>query len=207
MKKLMPIAMICTSLVLGACGSTKKVKVSDSSVSSVVTPSVPAPPAPTGSSPTSTGQAPYNYSINQLGNTSYTTNAITTDNVLKVKLRVGTTQGNSMHYASELKVNITVNGNLQTPLYTTSNYTYGQIGETSQLIDFSSSISPGVPVSITVSSPMNDFYCTYWGGWDPTTGQPVNMLYNNYPGCRKAVNSQHTWSAQLIVQTSYTTGI
>jgi hypothetical protein len=211
--KLMRLSLITVLAInLVACGSNKKASpaaiVSAGSSSVVAPPAPPTAPAPSGSTPGSTGQSPYNFSIVQTGaSASYTTTTITTDNILRVKLRVGAAQGNNMHAATELKVDVTVNGNLQTPLYTDQNYTYGQVNETSNLIDFSGSITPGVPVRITVSTPMSDFYCTYWGGWDPNTGQPVNMLFGNYPGCRKAVNAVHTWSANLLVETNFTSSI
>jgi hypothetical protein len=163
---------------------------------------------------TSTGtNPPLSYEFTLLGTQTAVTPNITTDNVLKVKFKVTTNQGVSAHQASELAVTIAMNGVEVQPKYTSSNYTYGEIGETSNVIDLSSYVTPGQSVQITVKNPMNDFYCTYapvpFYYWDPTTYayQPVNPLYNAYPGCRKAVYSGHNWSGDLIVQTSNTLAI
>lgn len=200
------LAVAILSLV--ACGSTKQAPAPTVVAgSSSVTVPPPSGGGTTTTTTTTTGQAPYSFAISQTGSGSYTTGSITTDNILKVKIVVGNSQGNQVHQASELALEILVNGRVQVPLYTSSNYTYGLKGETSQVLDFSSSITPGVPVTITVRNPKNDFYCTYWAGYDPNTGQPINSLYNSYPGCRKEVASMHTWSANLIVQTNSTTSI
>ena len=163
------------------------------------------------STSTNTASAPplsYEFTLN--GAQTAVTPQITTDNVLKVKFRVTAEQGNSVHKASELKVTIAMNGTEVTPQYTSNNYTYGLVGETSNVIDLSSYVTPGVPVQITVKNPANDFYCTYWGGYfydGYGVKQNVNPLYNVYPGCRKAVNALHNWSGVLIVQTSSTQSI
>ena len=99
-----------------------------------------------------------------------------------------------------LKVSISVNGTTVVPTYESSNYTYGLVGEMSNTVDFSQYLSPGVPTTIKVDSPLNDFYCVYFG-------MGVNSLYNNYPSCYKAVFQSHTWSGQLFVQTSNTIDI
>lgn len=214
-------APVITTLVLVmslvACGSTKKV---GSDLASTASPSVIAPPTPpassgdTGSPASASGLSPLTYEINRTGSQTYTTPAITTDNVLKVKFRVGASQGNIMHQASELNVLISVNGTEITPLYLADNWNYGRVGETSNVIDLSSSISPGVPVTITVKNAKNDFYCTYSDmQWQYNQNlymweyKNTNPLYNSYPGCRKEVFSSHTWSGVLIVQTNNTTSI
>lgn len=216
--KYLPTAalVLALGLQLSGCGKTKRVDpnadlASAGSNSISAPPSGGTPPPPTTTPPSPTGQAPLSYEFSKYGNETYTTGTITTDNVLKVKFKVTAGQGNSVHQATELKVTIAVNGTEVTPTYTSSNYVYGKVGETSNVIDLSSYLSPGVPVTITVKNPMNDFYCTYWAGyyWDSTTYsyQPVNPLYNSYPGCRKAVYQSHTWSGNLIVQTNSTTDI
>jgi hypothetical protein len=150
------------------------------------------------------------YEFTLLGSQTATTPNTTTDNVLKVKFRVTADQGNSAHQASELKVTIAVGGTEVTPQYTSSNYTFGQIGETSNVIDLSSYVTPGMPVQIVIKDPKSDFYCTYaptpFYYWDPNTYSyvAVNPLYNSYPGCRKAVFSSHNWGGVLYVQTSHT---
>jgi hypothetical protein len=166
---------------------------------------------------TSTGQAPLTFNITLNGNQNAITPSFSTDNVLKVKFTPGTTQGNSFHSASELAVTLTLNGLTFTPQYTASNYTYGQVGETSNVIDLSSHVSQGSTIQLGVISPKSDYYCTYspnpfyyTTGYD-ASGQPIqaptNPLYNSYPGCRKAVFSNHQWSGTITVQTSSTSAI
>lgn len=215
MKTLFNIAMITVlGLTLGACGSTKRVAPKSTTTSPSTTSPTPPPPGGGGGDPPPvTGTAPLSYEFTKLGNETYVTGNITTDNVLKVRFKVTTGQGNIVHQASELKVSIAVNGTEVTPSYTENNYVYGRVGETSNIADLSAYITPGVPLQITVKTPMNDFYCTYAPNpfyyWDQNTGsyQPVNPLYNSYPGCRKAVYSSHNWSGILIVQTSTTSAI
>ncbi len=213
-----PILMVLAlALATTGCGKTERLSddaVATTSAPSVVAPPTPgSPPPPSGTTPAPGGAAPLSYEFTQSGTNGYSTTPITTDNVLKVKFRVGTVQGNSVHSATELAVTLRVNGTEITPNYTSSNYTYGRVGETSNVIDFSSYLSPGVPVQVSVVSPKNDFYCTYAPNpfyyWDYNTGTyaPVNALYNQYPGCRKAVHSSHQWSGALIIQTNSTTAI
>ena len=210
----MSLTVLALALTLGACGKTTRFSNEDTTTTAaVVAPPAPTPPPPSSTPPTSGGTAPYSFEFVKNGNQIYASNTITTDNVLKVKFRVGNTQGNNLHSATELNVVIRVNGTEIVPTYTSSNYTYGLVGETSNIIDFSSYLSPGVPVQIQVTSPKSDFYCTYAPNpfyyWDENTyaWQPVNPLYNAYPGCRKAVNSAHQWSGAIIVQTNSTTEI
>ncbi|MGZ3682828.1 MAG: hypothetical protein ACXVCI_03195 [Bdellovibrionota bacterium] len=156
-------------------------------------------------------QSPLSFEFTLLGSQNAITPAFTTDNVLKVKFTPGTTQGNSFHSASELAVTLTTNGTSVTPQYTSNNYTYGQVGETSNVIDLSGYIQPGVNVQIAITNPKSDYYCTYAPNpfyyFDGTQYVPTNPLYNVYPGCRKAVFSNHQWSGTLLVQTSSTTAI
>lgn len=163
------------------------------------------------STSTSSGQAPLSFSFTLNGNQNAVTPAFSTDNVLKVKFSPGTTQGNSYHSASELNVTLSLNGLTYTPQYTSSNYVYGQVGETSNVIDLSSHVSQGSSVQISITNPQSDFYCTYAPNpfyyWDGTQYAPTNPLYNSYPGCRKAVFSTHQWSGTLTVQTSSTSSI
>ena len=219
--KNMPITVIgqmAVTLILSACGKTTR---SSSSAAGMT-------PPPTGSftstytdtstytytntstntsTSTNTGtQPPLSFEFSLKGNQVAQTPAITTDNVLKVKFRVTAEQGNHVWKASELKVTIAMNGTEVTPTYTGNNYTYGQVGETSNVIDLSNYISQGQSVQITVKAPKYDFYCTYWGGYN-ADGSWVNPQYNSYPGCRKEVFHNHNWSGVLIVQTSSTTGI
>jgi hypothetical protein len=214
------IAILASTLVLSACGKTKRNGQTDAApapVASAPAPSLPLPPPlepdlPDESEPTP-GEPPLSFEFTKLGNQAIAFAGITTDNVLKVKFRVTPEQGNHIHKASELKVTIAMNGTEVTPTYTNSNYTYGQVGETSNVIDLSSYVTPGNPVTITVKSPKNDFYCTYVPNpfyyWDPNTMayQPINPQYNAYPGCRKEVFSNHNWSGVLLVQTSATAAI
>lgn len=213
--KLPAYAMIAIlGLTLGACGSTKRVAPKTSttpSTSSAPTVPVPSDPGDPGTPPPVSGTAPLSYEFTRTGAQTFTTGNITTDNILKVRFKVTTGQGNSVHQATELKVTIAVNGVEVTPTYTSENFVYGQVGETSNVMDLSQYITPGMPVAITVKFPMNDFYCTYWGGWyldeETWTYKPVNPQYNVYPGCRKAVHSTHNWSGILTVQTSSTSSI
>lgn len=216
-RKLPAYAIIAIlGLTLGACGSTKRVapKVSTTpSTSSAPTVPLPSDPTDPGTPPPVSGTAPLSYEFTKQGGQSFTSGSITTDNVLKVRFKVSAGQGNSVHQATELKVTIAVNGVEVTPTYTNDNYVYGRVGEASNVMDLSQYITPGVPVTITIKSPMNDFYCTYapqpFYYWDQNTWsyQPVNPQYNVYPGCRKAVHSSHNWSGVLTVQTSSTSSI
>jgi hypothetical protein len=227
-KNLPTIAMILAIGLLSGCGKTQRYNPVTSSSTPVVTPVptpvVPVPPVtPT---PTPTGTAPLSYEFTKKGQENFVTGTITTDNVLKVKFRVTAEQGNLVWKASELKVTIRVNGYEVTPTYTSANYIYGRVGETSNVMDISQYITPGVPATITVTLPMNDFYCTYWGGYYYDLNAPymgtianaVNPQYGQYPGCRKEVVKQttsangtviqgHNWSGVLTVQTSNTTAI
>lgn len=218
-KPILTLAILAVAFSLSACGKTNRSVSGISTGAGVVT----VPPSnststvtftntstSTSTSTNTSSSPPLSYEFTLNGSQVAQTPTITTDNVLKVKFRVTAEQGNNFHKASELKVTIAMNGTEVTPQYTSSNYTYGMVGETSNVIDLSSYVSPGVPVKITVKNPANDFYCTYWGGtYKDGYGviQPVNPLYNVYPGCRKAVNSLHNWSGVLIVQTSSTQSI
>lgn len=202
--------------LLNSCGKTDRVvntpAATTSSGSTTVVPP-PPPPAPSPSpSPGGGNQDPLTFQIRGKGvgsgQDTQITAAITTDNVLKVKVYiVPGQQGNYVHQTTELKVTLAVNGAEFTPTYTTSNYSYGRIGETSNIIDLSGRITPGQPVQITVKNPSNDFYCTYLAAsngylWDGTSWSLVNSLAKQYPGCRKQVWKEHDWSADLTVQTS-----
>lgn len=210
------IAVFAASIMLTACGKTHRSASVDSPAPAPVS-NYPVYTVPTTSTSTntntSTGTAPLSFEFTKLGSQTVVTNSFNTDNVLKVKFRVTAEQGNSIWKATELKVTIAFNGTEVTPTYTSSNYTYGVIGETSNVIDLSSYLTPGVPVQITIKNPSNDFYCTYQPSpfyyWDSGTGtyQPVNPQYNAYPGCRKAVFTNHNWSGVLTVQTSSTQAI
>jgi hypothetical protein len=216
MKTVFNLAMIAAlGLSLGACGSTKRVASPTTTTTPSTTPSPTTPTTPTTpvTPPPTTGTAPLSYEFTRTGNQTYVTGNITTDNVLKVRFKVTVGQGNSVHQATELKVTLAVNGTEVTPSYTTNNYAYGRVNEVSEIADLSAYITPGVPLQITVKSPMNDFYCTYVPNpfyyFDQTTYtyQAVNPQYNAYPGCRKAVFSSHNWSGVLTVQTSSTQAI
>lgn len=205
------------AMSLAACGSTKRVEVPAASAgASIVVP--PPPPcvgsscSGSGSTPPATGTTPPSYEFSLTGATAaYTTPTIVTDNVLKVKFKVGNNNGTAAWQATELKVTLAVNGTEVMPTYTSNNYNYGQINETSNVIDLSYALSPGVPVTITVKNPMTDFYCTYWGGYQYNYNtyqwEMVNPLYNQYPSCKKAVAPAHTWSGVIIVQTNTSSAI
>lgn len=222
-KPILVLAILVSTLVLSACGKTNRsVTAPASSGSGGGGGSVTIPPSggctncgtttPDPAEPTPTAP-PLSYEFTLNGTQAASTGTITTDNVLKVKFRVTAEQGNHIWKATELKVTIAVNGTEVTPTYTTNKYTYGMVGETSNVIDLSSYVTAGQNVSIQVKNPKNDFYCTYAPSpfyyWDAGTGmyQPVNPQYNAYPGCRKEVFSNHTWSGVLIVQTSSTSAI
>lgn len=213
----MMIAAFIVAVSLSACGKTNR------SGSAVETAAITSPGPNTGtftftntstSTTTNTSIAtdpPLSFEFTLTGAQSAITPAFSTDNVLKVKFVPGTTQGNSFHSASELAVTLSVNNTEFTPKYTASNYTYGQVNEQSNVIDISGYISPGASIQIAIKNPKSDFYCTYAPNpfyyWDGSQWAPTNPLYNNYPGCRKAVFSNHNWSGKLIVQTSNTTAI
>jgi hypothetical protein len=212
---------LISAFALSACGKTERSVTSNNGTASGGGGGVITIPTSTNTSTyTNTGtntstntnvDPPYVFEINGLaGDQIAQTPPINTDNVLKVKFQVTAGQGNTVHQATELKVTIRVNGTEVTPQYTSDNWTYGKVGETSKVIDLSSYVTPGVDVKIQVKNPMNDFYCTYWGGyyWDGNgVKQKVNPLYGVYPGCRKEVKDIHKWSGTLIVQTSSTKSI
>lgn len=219
MKNLKPIAMIAilaTGLALSSCGKTKRYEPTTSSGGTVVNPAPPPvviPPVIPPVDPPPAGGAPLSYEFTRNGTQTYTTGSITTDNVLKIKFKVTAEQGNQVWKASELKVTIAVNGVEVTPTYTSNQYIYGKVGETSNVVDLSAYITPGVASVITVKLPKNDFYCTYvpnpFYTFDYTTYTyvPVNPQYGQYPGCRKEVYKTHNWSGILTVQTSATQAI
>ena len=217
MKQLtLPVALAAVfALTLSACGKTRRAAGTESPTSpSVVGAPIYIPPSTNTNTNTntSTGTAPLSYEFTKKGNEVVVTTGIVTDNVLKVKFRVTADQGNSVHHATELKVTIAFNGTEVTPTYTSSNYTYGIVGETSNVIDLSSYLTPGVAAQITIKNPKNDFYCTYAPSpfyyWDAYgMQQPVNPQYNSYPGCRKEVFTNHNWGGVLTIQTSSTQSI
>lgn len=214
----MMIAALLVAVSLSACGKTNR----SSSATETAAVVSPGPACCSTSTFTNTGTStstntstvtdpPLSFEFTLTGSQTAITPAFSTDNVLKVKFVPGTTQGNSFHSASELAVDLQVNNTLFTPKYTGSNYTYGQVSESSNVIDMSSYISPGSSIQIVIKNPRSDFYCTYSPNpfyyWDGTQWAPTNPLYNNYPGCRKAVFSNHNWSGKLLVQTSATSAL
>jgi hypothetical protein len=231
---LVAVLTIALSASLVGCGKTKRSganeAVSGSGVS-VVAPPVILPPDPIDPVPDVTNSPALSYEFISSGSSTYTTPAITTDNILKVKFTVGTTQDNAnlpqynaTHQATELSVVIVVNGREVTPTFTSANYIYGRIGEVSGVIDFSQNLTPGTPVTISVKDAKNDFYCTYLAStngylWNQMKWmwEMVNPLANQYPGCRKPVkpaqtingkaSPAHRWSGKLIVQTNNTVAI
>jgi hypothetical protein len=209
------LTLMAAILILPACGKTKR---SGAAVNNVGAGSSNSTWTNTSTS-TSTGtntctgnscspqptDPPLSFEFSLNGNQVATTPSITTDNVLRVRFRVTAEQGNNVWKASELKVTIAAGGTEVTPTFTNSNFSYGQVGETSNIMDLSSYITPGQPVQIVVKNPANDFYCTYanWY-WDGFQWLNTNPQYNLYPGCRKAVQSMHKWSGVLTIQTSST---
>jgi hypothetical protein len=214
----MTIAAFILAVSLSACGKTNR---SGSGATATAAITSPGPSVTTWtntwtntSTSTNTSIAtdpPLSFEFTLTGNQTAITPAFSTDNVLKVRFVPGATQGNNFHSASELAVTLTVNNTDFTPKYTSNQYTYGQVNEQSNVIDISGYISPGANIQIVVKSPKSDFYCTYAPNpfyyWDGTQWAPTNPLYNNYPGCRKAVFSSHNWSGKLLVQTSNTTAL
>ncbi len=196
------IAILTVALALSACGKTKRASTGSASApiggsAPVVITPTPIEPEPTPTTPTAAG-APISFEFTRKGNEAVMTGDINTDNVLKVKFRVTHDQGSLFHQATELSVVIAVNGTEVNPTYTANGYYYGRVNEVSNVIDLSDYITPGTPVRILVKNPKNDFYCTYIH---------YNPLYNQYPGCRKAVHSSHNWGGVLTVQTSSTRAI
>ncbi len=216
------IAALVVATTFNGCGKTNRAEVATDSSTSAAVATTPfntdtmtfTNTSTSTSTSTSTNvalDAPLSFEITLNGNQNGITPAFQTDNVLKVKFVVGATQGNSFHSATELAVTLNMNGTDFTPQYTGNNYTYGIVGETSNVIDLSGYISPATNVQITIKNPKSDYYCTYAPNpfyyFDGTQYVPINPLYNVYPGCRKAVFSNHKWSGKLIVQTSHTQAI
>jgi hypothetical protein len=213
------MSFLALTLILSACGKTTRSASYSSSASSGGGSSLPTTTS-TGTNTytntytytdtdtnTNVGTAPaLTYEFTATGNQAVATGNITTDNVLKVKFRVTAEQGNHVWKASELKVTLAVNGTEVTPTYTNNNYTYGRVGETSNVIDLSNYVTAGQQIKIVAKAPKNDFYCTYWAGLN-ADGSYVNPQYNSYPGCRKEVFTNHNWSGVIIIQTSSTVAI
>jgi hypothetical protein len=214
----MMIAAFILAVSLSACGKTNRSD-NGTTTSSITSPGPGCCTTATftntsTSTSTNTNVAldpPLSFEFTLTGSQTAITPAFHTDNVLKVKFVPGTTQGNNFWSATELAVTLSTNGTEFTPKYTSANYTYGQINESSNVIDISSYIAPGSNIQITIKNPKSDFYCTYAPNpfyyWDGTQYAPTNPYYNVYPGCRKAVFSNHNWSGKLIVQTSSTQAI
>lgn len=215
----MMIAAFILAVSLSACGKTNRSGSAETETATITSPGPSCCSTNTftntfTSTSTDTNIAtdpPLSFEFTLNGNQTAITPAFSTDNVLKVRFVPGITQGNSFHSASELAVTLSVNSTEFTPKYTSNQYTYGQVNEQSNVIDISGYISPGANIQIVIKNPKSDFYCTYAPNpfyyWDGTQWAPTNPLYNNYPGCRKAVFSSHQWSGKLLVQTSNTTSL
>lgn len=216
----MMIAAFIVATSLSACGKTNR---GDNGSTTTAAITSPAPDTSccintytntstsTSTSTSVSTNPPLSFEFTLDGNQTAITPAFSTDNVLKVKFIPGNTQGNSFHSASELAVVLNTNGTDFTPRYTASNYTYGMINEQSNVIDMSGYITPGSNIQISIKEPKSDFYCTYAPNpfyyWDGSQWAPTNPHYNVYPGCRKAVFSNHKWGGKIIVQTSATQAI
>jgi hypothetical protein len=207
------IAILTSAIGLVGCGKKgmSSSSASSGSGSSLRTPSptIPNPPIPE-----TNGQI-LSYEFVKLGNETFTTPAISTDNVLKVTFTIGSIQDNAQlpnfnatNQATDLAVVIAVNGREVVPTYTSQNYIYGEVNEVSAIIDFSQNLTPGVPVVVTVKAPKNNFYCTYLASTNGyLNGVMTNPLANAYPGCRKPVAAAHRWSGNLKIQTSHTAAL
>jgi hypothetical protein len=133
------------------------------------------------STTTSTGTlASLSFSFTLLGSQSAVTPAFSSDNVLKAKFSLGSSLGNGYHSATEFAVTIQLNGISGTPQFTASSYTYGEVGETSNVIDLSGYVSQGSNVQLRVINPLNNYYCTYapnpfyyWNGTQYAPHQPA----------------------------------
>lgn len=217
---LMTLAALVVAISLNACGKTTRDSTTTDTSASTATGQTCCTTMTSTFTNTSTSTStstnvgsgpPLSFTFTLAGNQNAITPPIQTDNVLRVRFIPGTTQGNNFHTASELAVNIGYNSVTFQPQYTSNNYVYGEVNENSNVLDLSSYIQPGSSVQITVSGAQNDFYCTYAPNpfyyWDGTQYAPTNPLYNQYPGCRRAVPSTQNWSGTLLVQTSSTSAL
>lgn len=210
--------MIAAAAILPACGK-KSVESSTSSSTVQNLPNTTPAPTPTPSpspAPGGSGTSPLSYEIALYGGSAvFMTNGIVTDNVLKVRYEVGPA-GNQVFDATDVRVEITVNGSTRVPKYTTDpncpagGCEYGRPSDgPSEPMDFSGSLSPGVPVVVRVTQARYNWYC-YTGLYPGGIPQ-----YNPYEGCNYRLvldpfnnGSQsspgHYWRGRLIVATNAT---
>lgn len=205
---------------LPACGKKSDGDVDESESETVSTqtpaPATPSPPTPPinpnpGPSPVGGGDSPLSFSVDEVGGSAiFTTTEISTDNVLRVRYEVGPA-GNQFFDGTDVRVEISVNGSTRIPRYTTDpncpngGCEYGRPSDgASDIMDFSSVVTPGVPITIQVTQARYNWYCysgTYPGFYDPYNGCNYRLVQDpnpsiNFPG--------HYWKGRLIVQTHNT---
>lgn len=218
-QKLALYSLIFAALVVSGCGQKtvnngKPATAPTAFVSQPVTPAPETPTTPTTpTTPSGGGSSPLSYEINLTGGSAvFQTTPINTDNVLRVRYEVGPA-GNQLFDATDVRVEISVNGSTRVPKYVadgcpSGGCEYGRPSDgPSTILDFSGNLQPGVPVTIRVTNAQYNWYCytgLYPGGIPQYNyGQTCNYrLVQNpqpsigFPG--------HYWRGRLIVQTNAT---
>ena len=204
------ILILATVLVLPGCGGKKDIDDEPQAVPAaapttpspfVTPPTPPDPPVPPGPG----GEAPLSFSVSETGGSStFQTTAITTDTILRVRYQVGPT-GNVLFDSSDVRVEITVNGSTRIPRYSADSACpsggceYGRPSDgTSDVLDFSAQLQPGVDPVITITQARYNWYCA------------VYVL--PYPSCYRLVQDPnasisfpgHYWRGTVTVQTNAT---
>ncbi len=157
----------------------------------------------------SEGESPLVFDIEQKGPDAFTTEVVEgADSVLKIHYQVGDIGTNAIS-ATEMKVKITVNGQSKTPRYTTDSKctdsskkycVYGRPADgKSAVMDFSSAISPGAKLTITITPQMSDFHCQLYlryGDYLSAIFYDRKKGYCNYT----KIPSAMFWEGTLTVQ-------
>jgi hypothetical protein len=215
--------MLLASFSLSACGR-KTVESSPVAGSAVLNnqPLVPPTPIPNPTptpTPTPTpgggGSSPLSYEIYKFGGSAvFESSSISTDNRLQIRYEVGPA-GNQVFDGTDVRVEISVNGSTRVPKYTkdsncpSGGCEYGRPSDgPSEVLDFSGSLTPGVPVVVRVTQARYNWYCY-------TTLYPGPIGYNPYEGCNYRLvldpfnngnqsSPGHYWRGRLIVATNAT---
>ena len=165
------------------------------------------------------GTAPLSYEIRKIGQDSFTTPGIATDNCLRVRFQVGSA-GNEFFDNSDLRVTVSVNSHVEIPQYEVEGLEpsfdecksvggrlfeceYGRPSDGySKIMDFSNLARSGSKPKVKVSDARYDWYCYVY--------RNHSYYYEPYGGCRKKVRGKshnfngHYWEGNLLIQTNAT---
>ncbi len=211
------LVVIASLAFLPGCGRKGGEYVEDDALETIstetpVAPALPTPPvvADPDPSPLGGGDSPLSFSVHEVGGSAiFQTTEIDTDNVLRVRYEVGPA-GNQYFDGTDVRVEITVNGSTKIPRYTTDpdcspqGCEYGRPSDgASEIMDFSSVITPGVPITIQITNARYNWYCYVF--YNPHQDCTYYNLVKNpnssisFPG--------HYWEGRLIVQTHNTSAV